>query len=200
MLKMQALANDRFKCTVLHGLTKSVFYHYQASGALYMYYKAYGHLPVSVDHAAETAVHLAIVAMPKPLQTFGGFNKDMTGLGKTKQVLPVLLLRAKLCLQDAPRPALILVPATLILQWAKEIHESWPALTLWICYSMVELPSVYKSNTVTASHLKGLPRLDHFPEHLRFSSTIQIDQRSSEAVSFSRLTRLGETVQLILSY
>lgn len=74
---MQALANNRYKCTVLHGLTKSEFYHYQASGVLYMYSKAYGHLPVSVDHAAETAVHLAIVAMPKPLRTFGGFNKDM---------------------------------------------------------------------------------------------------------------------------
>jgi len=75
---------------------------------------------------------------------------------------------AKLCLQDALRPALILVPATLILQWAKEIHESWPGLILWILYSTVELPSAYKSNTITASHLKGLPRLDHLPEHLRF--------------------------------
>jgi len=172
ILCMDALPNGRFTCSILNDFTSSEFYHYQASGALYMCAKTFGEIPVSKDHvfkdhALKSEVQHALSRLPKVLRTFGGFLRDQTGLGKTKQILLMLALSAFLQ-QGLPQPILLVVPASLIIQWAKEIRECWPGFTLWVCYSAQDMPSVLKKNVIHASHIKGLPETKHLPPHMRY--------------------------------
>ena len=143
--------SGRSVCDKLESLTSSEFYHYQVSGSLHMCLKTFGSLPIPNENAQKQAVAHALAKLPTPLRTLGGFLKDQTGLGKTKQVLLMLALRARYMKSKPWRPAPILVPATLINQWSKEIREFWPGFTLWVCYSAGDLPEVFKDNVLQTS-------------------------------------------------
>lgn len=167
ILGMKELENGRYTCTLLEGFTKSEFYNFQVSGAADMCLKTYGEVPLPQEHKAKKAVKKAFKHWPKRLQIFGGILRDETGLGKTKQTLLMLALYAKYGKVTHDLPILIIVSATLIKQWAKEIREMWPGFTLWFCYASDDLLAVQMPNVITTSHLKSLPNLSNLPLHMR---------------------------------
>lgn len=59
---------------------------------------------------------------------FGGCLADDMGLGKTVQALALLLWMREH--EEARKPALVVVPRSLILNWMRESHRFTPALTL----------------------------------------------------------------------
>lgn len=147
VLDMKAQPSGPYMCELLASFTSSEFYHYQLSGSLYLCLETFGRLPIPKDHAKKQVVADALAQLPT-LRIFGGFLKDQTGLGKTKQVLLMLALRARYMKSKRWRPAPILVPAILITQWSKEIREFWPGFTLWVCYSADDLPEVFKDDVL----------------------------------------------------
>ena len=130
ILDIKAQPSGRYMCELLASFTSSECYHYQVSGSLYMCWKTFGILPIPKECAQKQAIADALALLPTSMRTFGGFLKDQTGLGKTKQVLLMLALRARYMKSKPWPPALILVPATLINQWSKEIREFQPGFTL----------------------------------------------------------------------
>lgn len=129
VLGMELLRNGRYRCI---------------TGAAAMCLKSHGKLPLSPAHGVKDEVKEALEAMAQVLQIRGGILRDQTGLGKTKQVLVMLALHGKYRRPKSMLPMLLIVPASLVKQWAKEIRESWPGFTLWICYSEEEWGAVYR--------------------------------------------------------
>lgn len=129
--------------------------------------KTHGEVPLPKEHKAKKAVKKALKPWPEKLQIFGGILRDETSLGKTKQTLLMLALYARYGNVTNDPPNLIIVPATLVKQWAKEIREMWPGFTLWICYAEDDLLAVQLPNVIKASHLKSLPHLSNLPPHMR---------------------------------
>ena len=164
ILGMDWRPSGRYACSILEGFTKAEFYSYQINGAVDLCLKTFGSIPLPESHANKPDTHTALSKLPHTLRTFGGFLRDQTGLGKTKLILLMLALNARHGTSDN-RPILILAPASLVKQWAKEIHDFWPGFTLWLLYAESELDVVYHENVITGLHLKDLRNA---PERMRF--------------------------------
>lgn len=163
---MMPTQNGRYKCNILGSFTASHFYHYQASGVVTMCQRTFGKVPLPNHHASQPDVRKALDELPASMQTFGGFLKDQTGLGKTKQILLMLALRALYQETDTSKPTLILVPASLINQWIEEIADQWPGFELWLCYGEGDVRTTLKQRIITSSHLRQLPSLKELPTRL----------------------------------
>ena len=164
ILGAEEVANEpnHYSPSIFKGFTSSNFYHYQINGAVDKAQKSCGYVPFPNNHQQKADVLAALAALLPTLQTWGGFVRDATGLGITKLVLLWLAIHAKFNNTEAPLPSLLLVPATLVKQWAKEIREHWPGFDLWVMYADSELDAVHQANIITKTHLRKLPNTSDF--------------------------------------
>ncbi|KAL8845881.1 MAG: hypothetical protein Q9221_008987 [Calogaya cf. arnoldii] len=158
--------SNRYACNLLKNFTTSEFYTFQVNGAVDMCLKSFGRVPLPDEHAATQEVQNALGKLTVGLRTFGGICRDQTGLGKTKLLLLWLALGAQFS-NEFSRPTLIVVPASLVTQWAKEISTDWPGFTLFVCYNEDDLPAYLKKNVIKASHLKMLQHPHRLPPHIQ---------------------------------
>lgn len=122
---------DRYHSVLLENFTTSDFYDYQIVGAIGILLKLFGMIDDELllsgtgfdpqDPRAEKVSSAA--GRLRDICIHGAMIADGTGFGKTKQCLLAALLFSFLTKEN--KPALLIVPASLIYLWVDEIQNHW---------------------------------------------------------------------------
>ncbi len=87
---------------------------------------------------------------------FGACLADDMGLGKTVQLLAFLnVLRAERTADDAARPSLLVIPASLLANWTGEIESFFPSLSFFVAH-----PDLHKPGKVPELGAEELAKFD----------------------------------------
>jgi hypothetical protein len=150
---------------------QKAFFPWQVTGACTAIVGAFGCMPVrddapeDVKEAAESLKGLAIG---------GKMICDQTGLGKSMLLLMNLHLARSVQEFDGDgnpiyRMMALMVPASVIKQWADDILDDWPELNLVISYDDTGLSGAkYQSHFISASALKHWPDSTKWPAQYRY--------------------------------
>ncbi|KAL3464256.1 hypothetical protein BJX64DRAFT_286678 [Aspergillus heterothallicus] len=173
--------NGLYKSELLEKFIDTHFYHYQISGAVGVLLKLYGHIDPELlllatdclQHPQANMVREAAARL-KDLCLHGAILADETGFGKTKQSLLVAVLHGILYTEkdtegnNCYRPALLVVPPTLITQWLAEIHDHWPCLIPVLSYDDPAFRMAMDLSVIPPAAMRAFPDVALLPEHLRF--------------------------------
>lgn len=143
MVRKDRQNEEYYACTDAKATTKRTFRPYQVNGLAWALSRLYDAIPLP-DLASEN-VKKAASAPQQPFVVPGLLIADQTGLGKT----PLGLLIASYCKKPFSynkgkgvfKPVLLQVPQGLIGQWADEILQYWPGLTLIISHDDTAMPA-----------------------------------------------------------
>ncbi|KAH0346279.1 hypothetical protein KCU83_g7430, partial [Aureobasidium melanogenum] len=216
-LCLQVLACEKqpsglYKSKILEGATKSHFYHYQISGAIGCILKLYGKIDVDkllskTPKPYDFDVEKVKAAADKlhDLLVHGVILGDDVGFGKTKQGLLTACLYQLLDDEQHPKhsqeilhkPALLVVPSSLIHGWMVEIRNEWPCFDLVVSFDDHNFKKSMGERTLTRSHMANFPA--SIPDHLKWA----FDQRSPSArralIITSYETHKTRTVERVLT-
>lgn len=146
--------NGLYKSELLKDFVKSELYNYQLCGAVGVVLKLYGYVDAELllagtgqlDHPQAADVRVAASQL-RDICIHGALLADETGFGKTKQALLAAVLHTFLYTEfdddgeQCYRPILIVLPPTLIRQWAVEIFNEWPLFRVFLSYEDMTLRS-----------------------------------------------------------
>ncbi|PGH03058.1 hypothetical protein AJ80_08753 [Polytolypa hystricis UAMH7299] len=173
LLDCEMLPNGLVRSHILQKCTTCEFYLYQISSVVGLVLKLYGHFDVdrllsgtsSLDHPRADDIRRVATRL-NDLCIHGCVLADETGLAKTKQAL----LAALLCtfFEDDFRPKLLVVPATLINQWLREIRHHWPWFTAVVSYEDHDFKEVMALSSIPHLAMKEYPNLETLTNNLRY--------------------------------
>lgn len=172
---------DKFHSDLLEEFTSSDFYDYQIVGSVGMLLKLLG----TIDGArliAATKLNPRSVKAKRVSAAasklwhrciHGALLADGTGFGKTKQCLLTALLFS--FLTEENKPALLVVPASLVYQWLDEIQTHWlSGLHPILSYGRTSVTNVEELSKWEMATLE-------FPDHLKYLLDQQ-DPKAKQAV------------------
>lgn len=161
-------------------VTSKSFYRYQISGAVGATLKLYDSIDAekllnATNQENPRAKEIkAAAAELNDLQTHDCIIADEMGFGKTCQSLLAAFLHS--VLYDVRNtddkvlygPILIITPATVIVQWLREIRNDWPYFQCLISYDDHEMRDCFDLGSLSYTNMTEFPSLDTVPEELRY--------------------------------
>lgn len=166
---------------------------YQVNGLAWLLIHLYGSL---LTPRGASKKQKAAIKKLRGLQTGCAQLGDQTGIGKTIQVLAAILKSLEYPITDAEkirryRMKILVVPSSLIAQWADEILDHWPALSILIAYDTSDMDARLQKFQVSAKAMRKYPSKKYWPRPYDyiFDST---DPRTGSTIMITSFETLGE--------